>query len=213
MVKPLSGSGGGESLARDPFPPNIVRRFVGNNVWLGRAERDSSELLSSIGAEKLNYEVHETEDAVGRAMQMAIEQAVSAKEGDLVIVILGGRGGQALHRLLGELARTGERDDLLGRLHVFTQDALAPMRMDNGFSFIRDFERLLGPAFFEKVKSFTRSARTLMTLKEMARYVEKLDSMGKLIFCSWDLGRSRRQHLTCIHQARIGVGCDGSGRE
>ena len=61
MVKPLSSGGGGESPARDAFPPNIVRRIVGSNVWLGRAERDSSELLSSIGVEKLNYEVHETE--------------------------------------------------------------------------------------------------------------------------------------------------------
>ena len=27
--------------------------------------------------------------------------------------------------------------------------------MNNGLSFVRDFERLLGSAFFEKVKSFT----------------------------------------------------------
>ena len=189
MVKPLSSGGGSESPARDAFPPNIVRRIVGSNVWLGRAERDSSELLSSIGVEKLNYKVHETEDAVGRAMLLEIEQAVSDKDGDLVIVILGGRGGQALHRLLGELARTGERDDLLGRLHVFTQDALAPMRMDNGFSFIRDFERLLGPAFFEKVRSFTPIRTDTDDLEgEMARYVEKLDSVGGIDILFLGLG-------------------------
>jgi hypothetical protein len=44
-------------------------------------------------------------------------------------------------------------------MNVFTQDALAPMRMDNAFSFVRDFERLLGDAFFKKVKNFT-SMRT-----------------------------------------------------
>ena len=190
MVKPLSGGGGGgESRARDTFPPNIVRRIVGSNVWLGRAERDRSELLSSIGAEKLNFKVYRTEDEVGRAMLSEIEQAAAAKEGDLVIVILGGRGGQALHRLLGELARTSERDDLLRRLHVFTQDALAPMRMDNGLSFIRDFERLLGPAFFEKVSSFTPIRTDTDDLEgEMARYVAKLDSMGGIDILFLGLG-------------------------
>jgi len=189
MVKPLSNGGGGESRAKITLPSGIVRRAVGANVWLARAEPDVDELLSSIGVENLNYQVHETEDAVGRAMLLEIEQAVSTKDGDLVVVILGGRGGQALHRMLGELARTGERDDLLGRLHVFTQDALAPMRMDNGFSFIRDFERLLGPAFFEKVKSFSPIRTDTDDLEgEMARYVEKLDSMGGIDILFLGLG-------------------------
>ena len=51
--------------------------------------------------------------------------------------------------------QTDEIDELLARLHVFTQDALAPMAMNNGLSFVRDFERLLGDKFFEKIKSFT----------------------------------------------------------
>ena len=73
------------------------------------------------------------------------------KTGDIVFVLLGGRGAQALHKKLGGLAKTNEIDDLLGRLHVFTQDALAPMRMNNSFSFVRDFERLLGEDFFNIV--------------------------------------------------------------
>lgn len=121
----------------------------------------------------------ETEEAVGRAMFEEIEAAASAKAGDLAIIILGGRGAQALHRRLGEMARRGDGDSLLGRLHVFTQDALAPMRMNNGLSFVRDFERLLGNAFFDKVKSFTPMQTETDDLEgELMRYVEKLESLG-----------------------------------
>jgi 6-phosphogluconolactonase/glucosamine-6-phosphate isomerase/deaminase len=96
-----------------------------------------------------------------------------------VIVILGGRGGQALHRLLGALAKTNDYDALLGRLHVFTQDALAPLRMDNGLSFVRDFERLLGEDFFRKVKSFTSIRTDAADLEsELAGYVARLESLG-----------------------------------
>src|ERR1700752_4541041 len=87
-------------------------------------------------------------------MLAEIEAAARDKTGDLVIVLLGGRGAQALHRQLGAFAQTTEKDWLLERLHIFTQDALAPLRMDNGLSFVRDFERLLGEDFFRKVLSF-----------------------------------------------------------
>ena len=108
-----------------------------------------------------------------------IEEAARAKPDDLVIILLGGRGAQALHRQLGEMARTSERDELFGRLHVFTQDALAPMRMDNGFSFVRDFERLLGQDFFKKVKSFTSMRTDTDDLEgELARYIAKMESLG-----------------------------------
>jgi len=121
----------------------------------------------------------DSEAAVGRAMLQEIEVAGAAKPDDLVIILLGGRGAQALHRLLGEVARTGEADRLLGRLHVFTQDALAPMRMDNGLSFVRDFERLLGEDFFRKVKSFTSFQTDADDLEsELARYAAKLESLG-----------------------------------
>ena len=81
----------------------------------------------------------ESEEAVGRAMLAEIETAAQSKAGDLTIILLGGRGAQAMHRLIGEQAKTNEVDHLLSRLHVFTQDALAPMRMENSFSFVRDF--------------------------------------------------------------------------
>src|SRR5581483_8991303 len=92
--------------------------------------------------------------------------------GNLTIVILGGRGAQALHRLIGEKAKTNEIDELLSRLNIFTQDALAPMRINNAFSFVRDFERLLGDAFFEKVKSFNSMQTDSPDLEEeVIRYV------------------------------------------
>jgi len=94
-------------------------------------------------------------------------------------VILGGRGGQALHWLLGELSKTSEHDTLLSRLHVFTQDALAPLRMDKGLSFVSDFERLLGEDFFRKVKNFTSIRTDAEDLEsELAGYVERLESLG-----------------------------------
>src|SRR5687768_13872981 len=114
----------------------IRRRVAGDNVWLGHPE---SQALDSLTSRGLSYEVLESEEAVGHAMLEEIEAAARNKQGDLVIVLLGGRGAQALHRLLGEAARSGAKDDLLKRLHCFTQDALAPMRTDNGLSFVRDF--------------------------------------------------------------------------
>jgi 6-phosphogluconolactonase/glucosamine-6-phosphate isomerase/deaminase len=136
-------------------------------------------LLAAASPQQVHYEVLETEEMVGRAMFEEIEQAARAKSGDLVIILLGGRGAQAMHRQLGEAAHTGEKDDLLSRLHIFTQDALAPMRMNNGYSFVRDFERLLGADFFKKVKSFTSMQTDTDDLEgELARYVQKLESLG-----------------------------------
>lgn len=163
-----------------PSQRKIVRREAGNNIWLGHLEADCEKTLAGLIAQQISPDVIESEAAVGRAMLEEIEEAARAKEGDLVIILLGGRGAQALHRLLGERARLrGASDGLLNRLHVFTQDALAPMRMDNGFSFVRDFERLLGPDFFRQVKSFTSMKTDTDDLEgELARYIEKLESLG-----------------------------------
>jgi 6-phosphogluconolactonase/glucosamine-6-phosphate isomerase/deaminase len=162
-----------------PSPQNIKRRVVGNNIWLGEASGDASDALARLAVQEIKPDVLPTEEAVGRAMLAEIETAAQAKTGDLVIILLGGRGAQALHRLLGELARTDAADELLGRLHVFTQDALAPMRMDNGLSFVRDFERLLGADFFEKIKSFTSMRTDTDDLEGgLARYIERLDALG-----------------------------------
>ncbi len=157
---------------------NLTRRVVGRNVWL-RPQRASAEDAAQLQVQELKYEVIESEEAVGRAQFEEIQQAARNKEGDLVIILLGGRGAQALYRLLGEMARTDEIDHLLRRLHVFTQDALAPLRMDNGLSFVRDFERLLGRSFFGKVKSFTPIRTDTDDMEaELERYLEKLESLG-----------------------------------
>lgn len=154
----------------------MSRRLVGNNIWLrpsGSCDHTQVEVRD------LRYEVLASEEAVGRAQFEEIKQAAENKEGDLVIILLGGRGAQALYRLLGELAQTDTIDHLLGRLHVFTQDALAPMRMDNGLSFVHDFERLLGNSFFKKIKSFTPIQTDSTDLEEeLERYLETLESVA-----------------------------------
>lgn len=156
----------------------IQRRAAGDNVWLSRVDVSAQ---ASLPAHKLNYEVLESEAAVGRAMLEEIETAAREKNGDLTIILLGGRGAQALHRLLGDLAQTEEADQLLSCLHVFTQDALAPMRSDNSFSFVRDFERLLGEHFFKKVKSFTSMRTDTKNMEgEMVNYLAALASHGEV---------------------------------
>ena len=160
-----------------PALQKLNRHVVGSNVWLH--PRASGENTSQVEVRDLKYEVVESEAAVGRAQFEEIQRAAANKEGDLVIILLGGRGAQALYRLLGELAQTDGIDQLLSRLHVFTQDALAPMRMDNGLSFVRDFERLLGSSFFAKVKSFTPMRTDRNDLEaELERYLETLESVG-----------------------------------
>src|SRR4026209_2370918 len=89
----------------------LQRRAVGGNVWLSH-ERAENGYLSRLPAKDLNYEILSSEEAVGRAMLDEITSAAAAKDGSLVLVILGGRGGQALHRLLGAMARTNEHDAL-----------------------------------------------------------------------------------------------------
>lgn len=130
-----------------------------------------------------------SEDAVARAQFEEIQNCASATDGDIVLVLLGGRGAQALYRLVRGLAETNEIDGLLGRLHVFTQDALAPMRMDNGLSFVRDFERLLGEEFFRKVKSFTPMRTDADDLEqELIQYVSRIESLGGIDILLLGLG-------------------------
>jgi 6-phosphogluconolactonase/glucosamine-6-phosphate isomerase/deaminase len=157
---------------------SVRRRAVGGNVWLAH-EAAEPEYLATLPVKELKYEVLPSEEEVGRAMLDEIESAAAAKDGSIVMILVGGRGGQALHRLLGAMAKTNEHDELFSRLHVFTQDALAPLRLDNGLSFVRDFERLLGEDFFRKVKSFTCMRTDAEDLEsELAGYVERLESLG-----------------------------------
>lgn len=180
----------------------LKRRTVGDNVWLSYAEPMVEENeYSSLCAYPLSYEVMESEDAIGRAQFEEIEKAAREKEGDIVIVLLGGRGAQALYRLLGELAKTDRVDSILSRLHLVTQDALAPLRMNNALSFVRDFERLLGEAFFAKVKSFTPMHTDGSDLEsDLVRYLEKLDSLGgiDIFFLGMGPESGEKSHLAYI---------------
>ena len=84
-----------------------------------------------------------------------------------------------MYKKIRERIETGELDDLLARLNVFTQDALAPMRMANGLSFVRDFERLLGDGFFAKIKSFTPMLTETDDIESaLTTYLDKLDELG-----------------------------------
>jgi 6-phosphogluconolactonase/glucosamine-6-phosphate isomerase/deaminase len=160
-----------QSIARKP----INRRIAGNNVWLEYASADTFEAP----AKAFTYQALPDEAAVGRAMFDELIAYSKEKSGDIVIVLLGGRGAQAMYKIISELAETSEIDDLLARLHVFTQDALAPMRMNNGLSFVRDFERLLGDEFFAKIKSFTPMLTETGDLEgALTKYLEKLESLG-----------------------------------
>lgn len=154
----------------------IERRGRGRNVWLGRPKMDGVQLEP---VRPFSYTVLNSEQDVGRAMLDELILYADAKDGDIVMVLLGGRGAQAMYRIIAERTATGELDELLGRLHVFTQDALAPLRMNNPLSFVRDFERLLGDEFFQKVKSFTPMRTETDDLEgEMARYIERIESLG-----------------------------------
>lgn len=154
----------------------MERRVAGDNIWLSLTQ-GTGPVLPPTSA--FGYNVLDSEDAVGRAMFDELVRYAAENAGDLVVVLLGGRGAQAMYRLIADKAATGEIDGLLARLNVFTQDALAPMRMNNGLSFVRDFERLLGPDFFAKIKSFTpMQTETGDIAGELERYVERIDSLG-----------------------------------
>jgi len=139
---------------------SISLKIVGNNVWFGLNNLSDNERLASLSLKKIDYEILETEEAVGRAMFGEIERAVFEKQGDLVIVILGGRGAQALHRLMGQMALTNEKDELFARLNVFTQDALAPMKMDSGLVSFVILNACLAKLFSEKSKALTQCEQT-----------------------------------------------------
>jgi len=189
----------------------LRRREVGQNVWLGFGDVPS---VTTLPSHELQYEVIPSEEAVGEAMLAEIEVAAEAKHGPIVMLLLGGRGAQALHRLLGKFAATGEKDWLLERLHVFTQDALAPLRMNNGLSFVRDFERLLGDAFFRKVRSFTSMRTDAANLEsELIAYVENLQSLGGIDIFFLGLGPEAggASHLAYIRPGSGATATDVAG--
>jgi len=185
--------------------------MVGQNIWLGYGD---GQAVNTFPAHELKYEVMPSEEAVGRAMLAELEVAAEAKHGPIVMLLLGGRGAQALHRLLGKFAETQGKDWFLKRLHVCTQDALATLRMNNGLSFVRDFERLLGDAFFRKVKSFTSMRTEAANLEsELIGYVEKLQSLGGIDIFFLGLGPEAggASHLAYIKPGSGATATDVAG--
>lgn len=155
----------------------FTRYEENNNVWLSQ-KRGEEFNFTDYG---IVPNVLGSEAEVGQAMLNELYNTAASKEGDINIALLGGRGAQELHRLLGELAKSTEQDRLLGRLNVFTQDALAPLSMNNGLSFVRDFERILGDAFFKKIKSFTPIQTDTEDLESaLVQYLTKLEELGGL---------------------------------
>lgn len=180
----------------------VDRRTAGNNVWLRFSSRP--DVTVNRGAE-FKYSVLETEDAVGLAMFNELVAYADEKPGDITMILLGGRGAQAMYRLINRLAETDEIDELLGRLNVFTQDALAPMRMNNGLSFVRDFERLLGDKFFSKIKNFTPMLTQTDDLEgALTDYLEKLQSLGGIDIFFLGLGP---EDEAASHLCYIKPGC------
>lgn len=179
----------------------LTRRIVGDNVWLAGESDAVRQIFARQDVTPYKYEILESEEAVGLAMLGELETLAAEKSGDLTMLLLGGRGAQAMYRTIAARAASGELDDLLSRLHVFTQDALAPMRMDNGLSFVRDFERLLGDAFFSRVKSFTPMQTDTADLEaELIKYLEKLDALGGIDIFFLGLGpeANAASHLAYI---------------
>lgn len=127
----------------------------------------------------LEPEVLPDEDAVGEAMLEEIRSLARNKPGKLVVILLGGRGGQALHRKLAALVATPQPIEWIPRLHLFMQDALAPMPPASTLSFVYDFRRLLGTAFLERVGGFyTLRTDTSNITAEVEHYVNQLLSLG-----------------------------------
>ncbi|HLA96037.1 MAG TPA: hypothetical protein VK612_09965 [Pyrinomonadaceae bacterium] len=177
---------------------SVRRRTAGNNIWL---EQNVKLFDRSLLDREYEYKVLGSESEVGKAMFGELVSYAETKNGDITLILLGGRGSQAMYKIISEKAETGELDELLGRLHVFTQDALAPMRMDNGLSFVRDFERLLGDKFFAKIKSFTPMLTETDDVEgELIKYLDKLESLGgiDLFFLGFGPEAEAASHLCYI---------------
>jgi 6-phosphogluconolactonase/glucosamine-6-phosphate isomerase/deaminase len=192
---------------------SISQRVAGRNIWLSHDASDA-DFLARLPVRDIVYEVQPSEEDVGRAMLDEMINLAATKDGSLVMIFVGGRGGQALHRLLGLMAQQNEYNSLFARLHVFTQDALAPLRMDNGLSFVRDFERLLGEAFFRKVQSFTSMRTDVDDLEgELTRYIQRLESLGGIDLFFLGLGPEAggASHLAYIKPGSGGTYSDVAG--
>jgi len=189
---------------------SIRRREQQDNIWLERVGCP----LPSAARPEFSYNILDDEMFVGKAMFDELVKYSQTKSGDIVIVLLGGRGAQAMYSLISKLAEGNSIDELLDRLHVLTQDALAPMRMNNGLSFVRDFERLLGEQFFRKIKSFTPMfTETDDIERELTAYLETLESLGGIDIFFLGLGpeANAASHLCYIKPGSGARYCDIAG--
>ena len=179
----------------------IHRRDAGTDTWLSFGAKQ----LAPSNSTSFAYTVLENEEAVGQALFDELIAYAGETQDDIVFVLLGGRGAQAMYRIIAEKCESGELDAVLSRLHVFTQDALAPMRMNNGLSFVRDFERLLGNNFFAKVKSFTpMQTETDDVVAELTDYIEQIADLGGIDLLYLGLGPEAN---AASHLCYIKPGC------
>ena len=192
----------------------VNRPSAADGFWVRSRNTDANRDSSALQPNVITPEVLESEEKVGLAQLEEIQRSAAEKSGDVVIILLGGRGAQALYRLVGRMAQTSTLDGLLSRLHVFTQDALAPLRMNNGLSFVRDFERLLGEDFFRKIKSFTPMRTDTANLEdELVRYAEELESVGGIDIFFLGLGpeADAASHLAYIKPGSGATSADVAG--
>jgi 6-phosphogluconolactonase/glucosamine-6-phosphate isomerase/deaminase len=153
----------------------IEIRKAGVNHWLSLPQAQAPELH----LHEITPEVISTEEEIGAAQLDELRQVARSKSGNIVILLLGGRGAQAFHRKLGRLATEPQAEEWFGRLHVFMQDALAPMPQNSTLNFTYDFRRLLGQGFFDRVAGFYELHTDAADLhSELTRYVERLFELG-----------------------------------
>ncbi len=180
----------------------VDRRVAGSNLWLRLAGTGS---FPETPSRPFGYTILDNEDAVGLAMFEELCRYANEKVGDITIVLLGGRGGQAMYRHIAELAKGDQIDPLLARLNVITQDALAPLPMKSSLSFVRDFERLLGNDFFAKVKNFMPMNTESDDLEsELTNYLEHINSLGGIDIFFLGLGPEAE---AASHLCYIKPGC------
>lgn len=188
----------------------IEIREAGANHWLSLPQAEAPKLHPN----EIKPEIIASEEAVGEAQLEELRQVARSKSGNIVILLLGGRGAQALHRKLGQLATQSNVEEWFGRLHVFMQDALAPMPQNSTLNFTYDFRRLLGPAFFSKIAGFYELRTDASDLHtELTRYIQHLFELGgpDIFFLGHGPEANNASHLAYIRPGSGAISRDIAG--
>lgn len=188
----------------------IEIREAGANHWLSLPAAEAPQLIPT----EIVPEIVATEEAVGELQLEELRSVARKKSGNIVILLLGGRGAQALHRKLGQLAAAPEVEEWFGRLHVFMQDALAPMPQNSTLNFTYDFRRLLGPSFFSKIGGFYELHTDAADLhEELTRYVQHLFELGgpDIFFLGHGPEANDASHLAYIRPGSGAISRDIAG--